>query len=69
MKEELPILRATYDHKLRQLQQRIAAAAGSRGRGPAVEKPPAQPEAAAGTPPRIPAKILSRLFRIINDRI
>ena len=63
MKEELPVLRATYDHKLRKLQERIVTAAHN----PAPSK--RNPHAAAERPPRIPSAILRRLMKIISDRI
>ena len=66
MKGELATLRATYDHKLRELQQRIAEA-GQRGHPPVGQKQ--QPQAAEAQPVRIPDGILRRLFKIINDRI
>ena len=72
MKEELPILRATYDHRLRELQERIAAGCSQR-RGPGSESGPEKerqtPDADAPQPPKIPPNILRRLFALINKRI
>ncbi|MCY4325392.1 MAG: hypothetical protein OXC81_05160 [Betaproteobacteria bacterium] len=68
MKEELPILRASYDRRLRELQEQIAAGCPNRIRSNETQDKagPANPDS---SPPAIPARILRRLFAIINDRI